>query len=367
MDRRVAFPSLGILSLVAEQYLAALGVPVIKTPPITRRTLDVGVRGTSEGLCIPCRLLFGNYVEAAECGATDIIMLGGPGSCRLGYSAAQQAQRLQAMGFAVRVHTWDLYRQMPDMLRLTRTLTDGRPLHELVEPVRFMLGLLDLTDSLETTVFWVRPRERTRGATEEVWAAAEARVVALEDRAQVEAERKAIVELILGVERVSDRPVLRVGLVGDVYTILCTFLNHNLEVQLGRMGLEVRRWFRLAGRINLPLPFALRRDRGAQARRAGSRFLDRDVGGFARSSVGEAALMAEGEVDGLIHVTPFNCTPEVVAQSALVALQREQGVPVLTLSFDEQTGRAGFMTRLEAFVDLLWAAQGRRAPPGRRR
>jgi hypothetical protein len=30
--------------------------------------------------------------------------------------------------------------------------------------------------------------------------------------------------------------------------------------------------------------------------------------------------MAEGEVDGLIHMTPFNCTPEVVAQSALVAL-----------------------------------------------
>jgi predicted nucleotide-binding protein (sugar kinase/HSP70/actin superfamily) len=126
------------------------------------------------------------------------------------------------------------------------------------------------------------------------------------------------------------------------------------------MGVEVRRGFRLAGRINLPLPLSLRRDRSAQARRAGERYLGRDVGGLARSTVGEAALMAEGEVDGLIHVTPFNCTPEVVAQSALVALKREQGVPVLTLSFDEQTGRAGVMTRLEAFVDMLWAARRRR-------
>jgi hypothetical protein len=115
--RRLA--QLGILGLVAEPCLAALELTVVRTPPITRRTLDIGVRGTPEGLCIPCKLLFGNYVEAAECGATDIIMLGGAGSCRLRYSAAQQAQRLRSVGFSVRVYTWDLYRQMPDLLRAT--------------------------------------------------------------------------------------------------------------------------------------------------------------------------------------------------------------------------------------------------------
>jgi hypothetical protein len=47
----------------------------------------------------------------------------------------------------------------------------------------------------------------------------------------------------------------------------------------------------------------------------------------------------------------------MVAQSALVKLQREKGMPVLNLIFDEQTGRAGMMTRLEAFVDMLWSAR----------
>ena len=124
--------------------------------------------------------------------------------------------------------------------------------------------------------------------------------------------------------------------------------------------MEVRRWFRFTPRVMPSLPGPLRRDRGAQAARAGSRYLARDVGGFARVTVGEAALMAQGEVDGLIHVAPFNCTPEIVAQSALVALQRECGVSVLNLSFDEQTGRAGVSTRLEAFVDMLWMARQKR-------
>jgi predicted nucleotide-binding protein (sugar kinase/HSP70/actin superfamily) len=83
MERRVAFPAVGVLTLVAEKYMQSLEIEVVATPAVSRRTLDIGVQGTPEGLCIPCKLLFGNYVEAAERGATDIIMLGGPGTCRL--------------------------------------------------------------------------------------------------------------------------------------------------------------------------------------------------------------------------------------------------------------------------------------------
>jgi predicted nucleotide-binding protein (sugar kinase/HSP70/actin superfamily) len=356
---KVAFPPLGIISLAAECYLGALGIEAVVPPATSRRTLDIGIQGSPEMVCIPCKLLFGNYVEAAERGATDIVMLGGPGTCRLGYSAAQQARRLREWGFAVRTHTLDLYHSHRDLLRLTRALAGERPVHELVEPIRFLLGLLSLTDALETTVLVARARERERGAVDRAYAAALERVAALRDRQELKEQRDEILGLVRAVELDSDRPVLRVGLVGDAYTILTPFLNHNLEVRLGRMGVEVYRWFHYTGRINLPLPDRLRRDRGGRARRAGERYLKRDVGGFARSTVGEAALMAQGEVDGLIHVAPFNCTPEMVAQSALVALQRERGVPVLNLSFDEQTGAAGVVTRLEAFVDMLWAARRR--------
>jgi predicted nucleotide-binding protein (sugar kinase/HSP70/actin superfamily) len=347
--------------LVAERFLDALGMNVVSPPPLSRRTLDIGVQGSPDGLCIPCKLLYGNYVEAAERGATEIIMLGGPGTCRLGYSAKQQVEHLARRGLPVRAHTLDLYHIHRDLLRLTRELTEGRPVTDLVEPLRFLLALLDVTDALEATVLEVRPSATDRGSFDRAVASALQLVQAPRDRREVELMAGPILDRVRRVPQAGGTALLRVGLVGDVYTILTPFLNHNLEVELGRMGIVVQRWFHYSGRIAVPLPLALRRDRSARARRAGSRYLHRDVGGFARSTVGEAALMAGGEVNGLIHVTPFNCTPEVVAQSALVAVQREQGVPVLNLSFDEQTGRAGIMTRLEAFVDMLWAAKRRRS------
>lgn len=360
LPRRVAFPPLGVLSLVAEKYLQALGQEVVTPPPTTRRTLDIGMRNTPEGLCLPCKLLFGNYVEAAGRGATDIVMLGGSGTCRLGYSAAQHLQRLLGMGFAVRAHTLDLYHLQQDIVRLTGTFAGGRRAYELLGPIRFLLALLALADDLEVAALHLRPREKERGATERAYAVALRRLQALGDLQQLRREREDILNLLRGVPQEPDRPVLRIGLVGDLYTALTPLLNHNLEVELGRMGVQVQRWFHLDIRVALPLPPPLPQDRGARALRAGRRYLGRDIGGFARWTVAEAALMAEEDrVDGLIHVAPFNCTPEVVAQGALVALQREQGTPVLNLSFDEQTGRGGLLTRLEAFVDMLWAARRR--------
>ena len=367
---RIAFPPLGTLSLCAEVYLRALGLQVVSMPPTSRRSLDLGVRHSPEGVCAPCKLLLGNYIEALELGADTLIFLGGRGTCRLGYSVMLQAEKLRALGYTFHFLTLDLYRLRQDFLPLTRELSGGRPLSSLIEPIRLLLGMLSLADDMELATFYMRPREMKPGATERARQAALERMAAIRDASQLAAEREPILALFDQVEHDPERPVLRLGLVGDVYTILTPFFNLNLERELGQLGVEVHRWFHYRGEMRaiLPLPVQWRGEAEAQAERQARRYLSRNIGGFALSSLRQAARMAAGQVDGLIHVAPFNCTPEVVAQSALARLGREQKVPVLTLSFDEQTGRAGMVTRLEAFVDMLWARRrarrrGRSAPP----
>jgi predicted nucleotide-binding protein (sugar kinase/HSP70/actin superfamily) len=95
---RVALPHLGTLYIAAGAYLRALGLTVVALPFSSRRTLDLGVTHCPEMVCAPCKLLFGNYVEALECGADHLIMFGGVDTCRLGYSVASQAAKLREMG-----------------------------------------------------------------------------------------------------------------------------------------------------------------------------------------------------------------------------------------------------------------------------
>ena len=132
------------------------------------------------------------------------------------------------------------------------------------------------------------------------------------------------------------------------------FFNMHLERELGRLGVHVERCFWIGDSLRNRLQESvLRRGPNVQRTRAAEPYLSRDIGGFARATVGSAALFSRQGVDGLIHLAPFNCTPEVMAHNALLTLQRECQVPILSLSFDEHTGRAGFLTRLEAFVDIL--------------
>ncbi len=57
--------------------------------------------------------------------------------------------------------------------------------------------------------------------------------------------------------------------------------------------------------------------------------------------------------DGIIHLMPFTCMPEIMAQNVMPGVTRNYDIPMLPITLDEQMGRAGFVTRIEAFVDLM--------------
>ena len=64
-------------------------------------------------------------------------------------------------------------------------------------------------------------------------------------------------------------------------------------------------------------------------------------------------MYARQGYDGVIQLAPFTCIPEIVAKGVLPSVSRDLDIPIISFFLDEQTGEAGFRTRLEAFVDLL--------------
>jgi predicted nucleotide-binding protein (sugar kinase/HSP70/actin superfamily) len=77
---QVGFPRLGSFGVFLKPALRTLGLDLVVAPPSSQRTLDLGVRHNPEMICAPCKLLFGNYIEALEQGCQVLVMLGGPGT-----------------------------------------------------------------------------------------------------------------------------------------------------------------------------------------------------------------------------------------------------------------------------------------------
>jgi predicted nucleotide-binding protein (sugar kinase/HSP70/actin superfamily) len=350
---RVSFFQLGAIYAYVSPYLRALGLEVVLPPFSSRRTLDLGTRYCPDMICTPCKLIFGNYVEALEAGADTLIMFGGPGTCRLGYSAREQERLLREWGYSLTSHMFDLGHTPSEIIRVTRELVQPS-LPQLIKALRFLIALVTVGDEVERSALCLRPRERERGTATRLRERALAHVAALESREQVEARREDILRPFVEAAQDRARSVTRIGLTGDLYSMSEPFFNHDLEQELGYLGVEVNRWFWLSRSLRIrPLLRLLRQDHRASVWRASQPYLARDIGGFARSTVGETILFCRQGYDGLIHLAPFGCTPEIVVDNILLAIKREVNVPILSLSFDEQTSRAGLLTRLEAFVDLL--------------
>lgn len=55
------------------------------------------------------------------------------------------------------------------------------------------------------------------------------------------------------------------------------------------------------------------------------------------------------DVKGIIYLTPFGCSPDSLIKDKILNIKK----PILTITIDEQTGEAGLITRVEAFIDLL--------------
>ena len=64
--------------------------------------------------------------------------------------------------------------------------------------------------------------------------------------------------------------------------------------------------------------------------------------------------MKDASIDGIITLTAFGCGPDSLMCERIMRKTKRFNKPLLHLTIDEQTGEAGFITRLEAFVDMLF-------------
>ncbi len=62
----------------------------------------------------------------------------------------------------------------------------------------------------------------------------------------------------------------------------------------------------------------------------------------------------EEKIDGVITVTAFGCGPDSLMLEDIRRKGKNFNKPLLNLTIDEHTGEAGFITRLEAFCDMLY-------------
>lgn len=357
---KVTFPHAGQAWVPLSAVFAKNGVECIVPPPCSKRTLSLGVKHSPEWVCLPFKLNLGNFIEAMEQGADTLVYVAGPGLCRLGYYAKLAEQILRDVGYDFRMVCFDWQeRGIVGLYDVLRILLGDRSWHQLVGDIRYGLTQMATMDDLEQMAHHLRPREAKPGEITKIWRTAGDRVNKAWTYSDLKKIKNEIISEYKAVPLRPDADPLRVGLLGEFFMVVEPFCNMDLEDMLGKMGVEVKRhaFFGSWAKAWLFLE-AIGMSHGKKVKKAAAPYLSRDVSGDGLQTLGETILHHKEGYDGIVHLLPFTCMPEIIAQSILPKVTRDHDIPVLSIVLDEQMGRAGFVTRIEAFVDLM---QRRRA------
>jgi predicted nucleotide-binding protein (sugar kinase/HSP70/actin superfamily) len=360
---RVGIPHCGNAYIIAEALVQKLGngeSELIIPPPTSQRTLDFGVKYSPVEACLPFKLTLGNLIEACELGADTLIHARGTGVCRLGYYVKGQEQIIRDLGYDAHFLTLDVSQnRFRSIMRLVKDLTNDAPWPKIISALHFALGKLFALDRMEKVVHKVRAVELEKGGANQIYREA---VKAIGEATTAGGVKNATKEYIKKLDQMPRDPTVdpvKVSIVGEVFVVLDPFANMDIEMELGKLGVEVERTMSLSRwvRYRLFLNY-LGVNEWKEVHEAAMPYLRRNVGGDGWESVGEKVVYAREGYDGMVHLAPFTCMPEIVAQNIMPSTKED--IPVLTVLYDEQMARPGMITRLEAFVDLLKFRRKRR-------
>jgi len=352
---KITFPHLGNAYILAKAMLDDFGIDYITPPFNNKKALELGTKYTPEMTCLPLKITIGNLIQAYEQGADTILMTGGCGPCRFGYYCEMQREILKDAGYEMDVITLEMPNgDIREFLRRIRKLTGGFNIFKILPIIKNVTDISRRVDNLEKMSFWTRPREIKKGSTEKIYKSFQSRALHTKGSREIKRLIRNAEEELGRIEIDKNLKPLKVGIVGEIYTTIDSYTSFNIETRLGEMGIEVDRSVTLSGWIiEHMIKQVLHLPRDLRYAEAARPYLGVMIGGHAQETIGNTILYAKQGYDGIIQIYPLTCMPEIVAESILPAIERDFNIPVLTIIIDEMTGEAGYLTRIEAFADLL--------------
>lgn len=351
---KVTFPHMGNAHIAIKALLEGLKLEIIPPPPITKRTLELGTKHSPEFACLPLKINVGNFIEAIENGADTIVMAGGWGPCRFGYYAQVERDILLELGYDFKL----VILEAPDfkfseLLNQLKALGQNVTLWESLKAIKFAWKKLDAVEKMEKGLEYYLPRTSNKDEAEKIYE----RALTAIDRAKTQHDLNKMIAT--GIDELKklprhNRKVLKIGLVGEIYTILEPASNYDIVRSLSRLEVEITRSVYLTEWVNDHLLNGLfKKSNHKNIVTSAKPYLNHAVGGHGLETVGCTVIFARQNYDGVIQIGPLTCMPEIVAQTILPAVSEREGIPCMSMYFDEQFGVAGINTRLEAFVDMV--------------
>lgn len=352
----ITFPHLGNTYILTKILLDELGIKHVIPPLNSNETLEIGTLYSPEEMCLPFKIMVGNYIQSIKNGADTIVLVGSNGPCRFGEFCELQKNLLTNLEYNLdfivlespQVIGKEEFKNRLYKLSGSSNRSSSKKwklLGKTIMAIRFLEEIEE--KNLERCGY-----EINKGEHKKILYQCKS---ALNNTHNIDDALKVLKYYNNKTEKTPvdrKKKPIKIVILGEIYTIIEPFSNFHLTDKLMDYGVSIKKglsvsWW-LADAFLRPL-----RLNSINIRKASMEYLPHYIGGHGRECIGEALLAIKESFDGAIQLFPMGCMPEIVAKVILQRISKDKDFPIMTLILDEMTGEAGFNTRIEAFLDLL--------------
>lgn len=324
-----------------------LNIKVLNPPKITNKTIELGVKNSPEFVCMPFKYTLGTFIEDLDRGANVLLQAGG--GCRYGYYGELQEKILKDLGYDF------IYinlinggnHQICKIYRLIKKIDPKFKIYKFIKYFIITIKMVKYMDKIDDYIrknigFEVIPNSFT-DLQKEMFKEF-SKVNSLYKLRKLYHKYFKKFKLL---QANKPKNVLKVGIIGELYTIMEPFANYFLETELAKMHIEIKRF------TNAYYLLFQKRKGSKKYLKYASEYVKYKMGADATDNIGRCKYLCENGYDGIIHIKSSFCTPEIAAMPIISKISREYNIPVIYFSFDANTSEVGIKTRLEAFYDML--------------
>ena len=247
--KKVSFPMVANYNSVVRYFVeCGLDAQFIMPPKMTRRTLEIGSRYSPDYVCAPFKSTLGSMIDALEAGADTLVMT--MGLCRLGYYGELQEQIIRDLGYNFEMINLAEYTtgKNRDYLKALRRINPKMSLAKFTLAAAEGLKMVEYIDEIEAEYYRNCGFELNKGDYKKALDRFYLAMNMAKSKKDVEEGYREAKREFNRIPMDKPEQPLRVGIVGEYFTIMDPFSNLDLEQKLADMGVEVHRWMNITNR-----------------------------------------------------------------------------------------------------------------------
>lgn len=344
--QKIAFPKIADYDIPALYLFRHLTDDPLIRPEINLKTMELGSKHSPDFVCAPFKYTLGSLINALDQGANILIQFGG--GCRYGYYASLQEQILKDLGYDFKMYNL-IIAGHSDIKRIYKIIKEIKPDISHYKLIKYGLIAIKMVNYMDKIDDYIRLNigfEIEKGSYLKLKKEMLRSFSKVKSMHELRKQYHKYKKLFRKIKIDKPKDCLKVGIIGELYTLMEENANYNLEYELAKNKIAIKRFTNVTYLL-------LKKHRKVKMYLKRLKNIKYKMGADAVDNIYHTKYFCNHKYDGIVHIKSSFCTPEIAVMPIINKIAKENDVPVIFFSFDTNTSKVGMQTRIEAFVDMI--------------